>query len=328
MKLIPWTEIESFHNIRKYTKSHPEILNGNNVVYYLPKVKLHGTNAAVQVHYDGTVVAQSRTSLLVDGNDNAGFAKWVESNKTEWLKFKRNFVYFGEWFGTGIQKGVACSEINKKAFAVFAARSLDEGNDSLVVDPDELIYMVSPMDNLYVLPWYDQEIEVDWSSESDALTSKVEEINKWVGDVEKSDPWIKCVFNIDGTGEGLVFYPFSKQHRGAANYANLVFKAKGEAHKNIKTASPAQIDAASASDIKSFVDMVLTLARLEQGVTVVNGSLVFEMKTVGKFITWIQDDVKKECQDELDASELTFDAVKNALTTRARTWYLDNAKRL
>ena len=328
MKLIPWTEIESFHNIRKYTKSHPEILNGNNVVHYVPKVKLHGTNAAVQVHDDGTVVAQSRTSLLIDGNDNAGFAKWVESNKTEWLKFKRNFVYFGEWFGTGIQKGVACSEINKKAFAVFAARSLDEGNDLLVVDPGELIYMVSPIDNLYVLPWYGLGTEVDWSSESEQLAGNVKDINQCVDDVEKCDPWIKATFNIDGTGEGLVYYPCSKEHLGVVNYANLVFKAKGEAHKNIKVASPAQIDAAVASSVKDFVDMVLTLARLEQGVTAVNGSLVYEMKTVGKFITWIQDDVKKECQDEIDASELTFDAVKNSLTTRARAWYLDNAKRI
>lgn len=327
MKLIPWTEIESFHNIRKYTKSHPEILNGNNVVHYIPKVKLHGTNAAVQVHNDGTVVAQSRTSLLVDGNDNAGFAKWVESNKSEWLKCKRNFVYFGEWFGTGIQKGVACSEIGKKAFAIFAARSLDEGNDSLIVDPIDLYDMLC-IENAYVLPWYGSGIEVDWSAESEQLTSNVESINKWVDDVEKCDPWIKDIFNVDGTGEGLVFYPTSKEHLGVANYANLVFKAKGEAHKNIKVASPAQIDASAASSIKDFVDMVLTLARLEQGVTAVNGSLVYEMKTVGKFITWIQDDVKKECQDELDASELTFDAVKNSLTTRARTWYLDNAKRI
>lgn len=31
---ISWIEIESFHNIRKFTKAQPEILNNYNIVTY------------------------------------------------------------------------------------------------------------------------------------------------------------------------------------------------------------------------------------------------------------------------------------------------------
>ena len=58
MSIITWTEIEAFENIRKYTEAHPEILNGHSKVYYRAKVKLHGTNAGIQCHDNGDIIAQ------------------------------------------------------------------------------------------------------------------------------------------------------------------------------------------------------------------------------------------------------------------------------
>ena len=41
---------------------------------------------------------------------------------------------------------------------------------------------------------------------------------------------------------------------------------------------------------------------------------------------WCVDDVEKECQDELEASGLTFEQVKKPLGIKARAWYLNECK--
>lgn len=358
MPFMPWPEIEGFHNIRKFTapSAHPEILNGNSVVNYRCKVKLHGTNAAVQLHEKGEIVCQSRESIITPEKDNAGFARWVMTNKEKWNRAidkaytsgLLGYIIYGEWCGPGIQKGVAVANLPKKCFAVFAARIFSAtaapelGSDNLIVEPEELRDLVKGIPDVYVLDWHTRtchygcdtriyaQVNVDWSASSEELTKITEEINGWVSEVEASDPWTKEVFGIEGTGEGLVFYPCSKEHLGYANFSNLVFKAKGEKHKNIATAKPAQVDASVAAGIDAFVAMVLTEARLEQGATKVSadGALTYSMKDTGKFVSWVSADVEKETQDELTASGLTFKQVQKAISDKARAWYLAKAKAL
>lgn len=340
MSFVAWPEIEGFHNIRKFTASHPEILNGQSVVRYKCKVKLHGTNAAIQCHQDGNVITQSRTSEITPSNDNAGFARWVEENKDKW-NLRNNHVIYGEWIGPGIQKGVAVAQIPKKCFAVFAARSLEQP-DVLIVEPHDLQHIVSGIPDTYVLPWYNEGLEIDWSQSNEELTKALEPVNDWVAAIESNDPWVEATFGTKGTGEGLVFYPIGRAHEGYTNFSNLVFKAKGEKHKNIATAKPAQVDPAVAAGVDAFVDMVLTEARLEQGARAImgehkhedklsclfctTGQVQFDMKLVGKFIGWVSADVQKETQDELEASELTWKQVAKAVSDRARTWYLKKFK--
>lgn len=348
--MIPWPEIESFHNIRKYTAAHPEILNGQTVVKYLCKVKLHGTNAAIQCHQDGRVIAQSRTAELSVGNDNAGFARWVKDNEDKW-RLRNNHVIFGEWIGPGIQKGVAVSAIPKKSFAVFAARSM-ENPETLIVEPNDLKHIVSGIPDTHVIPWYTtaaylpydiiEDLNIDWSLSNEELTKVLEPINEWVAKIENQDPWVFDIFGVNGTGEGLVFYPVSYEHLKYTDFSNLVFKAKGEKHKNIATAKPAQVDASVAASVDTFVNMVLTEARLEQGARAVmgehkhedkltclfctTGQVQFDMKLVGKFISWVAADVQKETQDELEASKLDWKQVQKPVTDKARAWYLAKYK--
>lgn len=322
MSVITWTEIEGLHNIKKYAAAYPEILNGNSKVLYKAKVKLHGTNAGVQIRTDGSVVAQSRTTELTIENDNAGFAKWVASTEQFWKKVRSNLVIFGEWSGPGIQKGVALNQIPNKVFVVFAARNIDSNSDELIVEPEELQTLVQGIPDTYVLPWH-ASFEIDLNASGEELLPVVEDINKCVFLIEANDPWVESTFGVKGTGEGIVLYPSSKEHLGLKNFNNLVFKAKGEKHKNIKTAAPAQVNAEAAASIDQFVDMVLTEARLEQGA---GGN--YDMKSVAKFLTWISGDVQKETQDELEASGLTWDQVSKAITNKARAWYLAKARKL
>jgi RNA ligase len=333
---MAWPEIESFHNIRKFIRVDPnewfrakEQLSGTSIVAYKAKVKLHGTNAAVQVHTDGTIVCQSRTNIITPENDNAGFARWANSlcwpDNFAW-KSATGFILYGEWCGPGIQKGVAISEIPKKVFVVFAARPMN-GSDTLVVEPAQLIGLVEYIPDVYVLPWYDHTIDINWRQTDEDLTKSTTEINKWVLSVETSDPWVRNTFKVHGTGEGLVFYPASNAHLGWENFQNLVFKAKGEAHKNIKTAAPAQVSASVAADIDSFVELVLTEARLEQGArTVALSHGDYDQKQTGKFVAWCVADVEKETKDEMEASGLTWKQVQKPISTKAREWYLTKAR--
>lgn len=323
---IKWSEIEGFHNVFKTVRKYPELLREQSVVKYKAKIKIHGTNAAVQIKNDGSVVAQSRTSIISPSKDNAGFARWVEDNKDKWQNVSKNIIIFGEFAGPGIQSGVAVNKIPNKIFAVFSARRLNENGaeDELITDPVLLSDLVKDIPNVFVLPWHEKEFTLDFSKTKEDLSKDLEEINNIVLQIEKEDPWIKEIFNVSGIGEGLVFYPVSKDHIGAQNFSNLAFKAKGEKHKVVKTKSPVQVDAESVATIEQFVDLVLPEARLEQGVTQTStdGSLSFDIKLTGSFVNWIMKDVEKETQDELEASGLTWEQVKKYINDRARKWYV------
>lgn len=354
MTFYAWPEIEGFHNIRKFVRADPtdwwrskELLSGTSTVTYRCKVKLHGTNAAVQIHKDGTIVPQSRTNILTVQNDNAGFARWVMNNAKLWQDTRSNaraqVIVYGEWIGPGIQKNVAVSEIPKKCFAVFAARPLWDNiplGDELWVEPEILEEIVYGIPDTYVLPWYSlpchhgcdtnvaAKVDVDWRTSDEELTKSTAVINDWVAAIEANDPWVESTFGVKGTGEGLVFYPVSEHHLGFQNFQNLTFKAKGEKHKNIKTAAPAQVNPEVVASIDAFVDLVLTQARLEQGANATaKGAFTYDQRQTGKFVEWILNDVKKETQDELEASSLDWKQVQKPLSDKARSWYLTQARK-
>lgn len=347
MSIIPWTEIQGFHNVRKFIKVDPgewwrtkELLSGTSKVTYRSKVKLHGSNCAVQILMDGSIVCQSRTSIITPEDDYAGFAKWVKQNEAVWKDNQDNartqVIVYGEWIGPGIQKGVAVSEIPKKCFAVFAARPLDSNNlpleDELWTEPEILETVVAGIPDTYVLPWHSESLEIDWAAADDQLDAEVALINQWVMSVEANDPWVEKVFGIKGTGEGLVFYPVSEPHLGYENFVNLTFKAKGEKHRVIKAKEAVQVNPDVAANVDQFVELVLTEARLEQGLLVINPNIQqsgfnIDKSLTGKFVAWVWEDVQKETNDEREASGLKWEQLNKAITTKARTWYLDKAKK-
>jgi hypothetical protein len=77
--------------------------------------KLDGTNAAVVVLEDGDVYAQSRSRVITPGDDNFGFAAWVEANK-EQLRLLGPGYHYGEWWGKGIQRNYGLTE---RRFSLF-----------------------------------------------------------------------------------------------------------------------------------------------------------------------------------------------------------------
>lgn len=77
--------------------------------------KIDGTNAQVCIGDDGTVMAGSRTRWITQSDDNFGFAAWVEAHRSELLMLGPG-RHFGEWWGSGIQRGYG---LNEKRFSMF-----------------------------------------------------------------------------------------------------------------------------------------------------------------------------------------------------------------
>lgn len=323
-----WTEIQNFTNLNKSLERYPHHLPESKKVVYKSKVKLHGENHAVTVNPDGTLTPQSRGRVLAVEDDNNGFAKFVKSNESFFaaLKQDRTFTIFGELAGPGVKPGVAVSKIPNKIFAVFAIVYQDQSN-SIITDPKQLssfLFNDSSCKDVYVLPWYeDKSIEIDFSLSSTYLQSTIEIINNWVSDIEKCDPWVKETFNVEGTGEGLVFYP--NDVTSYETFSNLTFKAKGEKHATVEKAKPVQVDPNVANSVNEFANMVLTEARLVQGADTVNGSTTYLKRNVGSFIKWITTDVFKETKAEMEASNLDSKLVEKSLIEVAKSWYLSKA---
>lgn len=79
--------------------------------------KIDGTNAQVIVTADGEVAAASRSRLITPAQDNHGFAAWVEAHRTELLGLGEG-RHFGEWWGSGIQRGYGLPK-GEKRFSLF-----------------------------------------------------------------------------------------------------------------------------------------------------------------------------------------------------------------
>lgn len=81
--------------------------------------KIDGTNACVLVPatLDIPLAAQSRTRIITPGKstDNFGFAGWVEEHADE-LRGLGPGYHYGEWYGSGIQRGYG---LDHKRFALF-----------------------------------------------------------------------------------------------------------------------------------------------------------------------------------------------------------------
>lgn len=332
MSFNKWTSIEGFHNVRKAVNKY-DLHTGS--ITYRGKIKLHGTNAGIVIKPNGDVFAQSRSSIIGTGNDNAGFAAWVESTKDIWSEAcaRPQFTIYGEWCGKGIQKGVAITQIDSKQFAIFSIQIGDcdeDGNAEMIIDPTEIdnflfARFIELPYNAHILPWYGDEISVDYANTS-SLEIAAGRMNEAVEVVEACDPWVKEVFHIEGTGEGIVYYPISFETHGIINRQKLstfMFKAKGEKHKVVKTKRAVEIDPVVVASVDEFVALVVTDARLEQGAMEVNrGKLEFTPKLIGPFIGWFSKDVSKECADELEESGLEWKQVSKAVSNTARDWYL------
>jgi hypothetical protein len=309
--------IQSFHHIYRNVELYPTL--GTAPVTYRAKVKLHGLNTAVQIRSSG-IFAQSRNEVLGVGQGLCGgFAEWVDAQRDQFASLYRgeDFCIYGEWCGPGIMNKAAISQIPHKLWVPYLIQygASDDWRSRVVVNP--AAFPISRHPEIIVLDWYGPYLTIDWRDEG-WVRNAVEMVNRMVAEVEECDPFVRDHFGIKGIGEGLVFYPTT-----VASYermAQLLFKAKGEEHRVVRTKA-AQMKPEVVATIDAFVDLFVTEARLQQALNATGG--VAAKRYVGPFLAWIADDVRKESQLELAGSGLQWRMLKNPVKQAARRWYLE-----
>jgi len=333
-RMLKWTDIESLYNVRRSLVRAGQ----ERVIRYIAKVKLDGTNAAVQVATNGRICAQSRNNIITPDDDNHGFAKWADDNKEYFsgLANHQHTTIYGEWGGKGVQNGTSLSRLDHKVFVVFAIKYGGVKGQPAMLDINPITIgqkLGSKPDNMYVLPFYGDVVAANFI-DSKELEATAELLNQEVARVEECDPWVKETFGIEGTGEGLVYYPLEMDIvSGETNepmlidsftYSDLVFKAKGEKHKVKKDKKPVQINPEVAKSISDFVELVVTENRLNQMLEGVE----LDRKNTGTFIGKVSKDVSKESNAELDAAGLEWKQVAKEVTAAARVWFMTKCDKL
>jgi tRNA-binding EMAP/Myf-like protein len=334
VRLIPWPDIESLYNIRKYLVQN----NTARTVAYRAKVKIDGCCAGIQLppsnSNDQRVIPQSRNRILNPDQDNMNFAKWVVARydffmqvreRADKLGIKDHLTIFGEFSGLGIQKRTSISTIDRTILAIFAIQIGREAA-KFETDPETISSIIFPEaleDNkdVFVLPWHGNDIELSYDN-PEKLQDQAEVINEIVNDVEKCDPWVKDTFGIEGLGEGVVMYPIidGKTLIDRMDYTDLVFKAKGEKHKVVNAKKPAQINPEFVATINDFVNLMVTENRLEQVAQKVGE---YHKKNTGSFLKEFSQDVHKESKAELEDADLDWKQVSKAVGDKARKWWMN-----
>jgi hypothetical protein len=321
--VVSWSSIELLHNVVRTFRQLEQVTGEPPpVVTCRSKIKLHGTNCAVQI--GEALVCQGRTTLLEPGADHKGFATWVHAHAAWFRAIRPDTVVFGEWCGPGIEKGMAISKAPTKVFAVFAAQ-LGRGEDArVVVEPGELAALLpadGAPDALHVLPWEDDRFTVDFG-DRDSLERTATSLNDRIAAVEAGDPWVLRTFGVSGLGEGLVFYPVAADRpvpSDPESFAHWMFKAKGEKHRTTGSSVAVRVEPSSVASIDAFVTLMVTEARLEQGLSACGGAR--DPRKTGEFLAWIAADVKKESVAEREVAGLDWPMVERAVVARARAWY-------
>jgi hypothetical protein len=75
--------------------------------------KIDGTNACVCITEDGQFLTGSRSRWITPQDDNFGFAGWAEAHRDELMKLGPG-THFGEWWGSGIQRGYGLTNGEKR----------------------------------------------------------------------------------------------------------------------------------------------------------------------------------------------------------------------
>ena len=339
--MIKFPSIEQYRTVIRHVQTQSRYAgkdeNGNPIYdgsRALPRlkfrgtVKLHGTNAGIV--YDvasDSLTYQSRERELSLTSDNAGFmlaqmkyeGVWrdiasLAVNKVIQESPVTKVAIFGEWCGSGIQRGVALTQL-PKMFVIFAIKVVfeDETSRWLPVGEFDIHLPEFSIFNIDTFPTY--EVEIDFAF-PEISSNKMVEITEAV---EAECP-VGKYFNVSGIGEGVVWTCVSPGWNDSGTW----FKVKGEKHSTSKVKTLAAVDVEALESLKAFVDATVTEARLEQGLdNLVREQLKpFEMKSMGDFLRWVYNDVIKEEQDTIVANGIDPKKLGGVIANVARPWFV------
>jgi hypothetical protein len=334
-----FTHIESFQQVCKfveYANARPDT-DGNrkqtSKVSFRGTVKLHGTNAGVCCTSTG-ISTQSRSRVITPEDDNAGFSAFMqgpaqreaireiekEIRERQDLPDHQTICLYGEWCGPGIMKGTALNQLPSRQLVLFSVAVASSEADSSpryldVLTPFEDRFASAQIYSILDAPTYLIDVDFEDKEHKQASFKKMSEL---VDQVERVCPW-GARFGISGVGEGIVFTPIG-EHWGNSN---LFFKVKGDKHKVTSSRKKTlSIDPEVLGSLNDFLDYSMTENRLEQGIEVLKEKgLTVEMKSMGTYLKWVCEDIKRECALELEASGIDWNIASKAIASKARDWF-------
>ena len=335
MPFVKWPSINKFSDIYHWAQRQR-----TQTVTLRGKIKLHGTNAAIRVEADGSLVGQKRTSDVRIGDDNAGFAQWLSTVPYGVCQDLDSLIFFGEWAGPGVQAGDAVAAIDGKKFFIFAAGQIVDyeatedgeavtrtGVADAVIEPQLLQEMVESVfgDNpdIMVLPWYTEPRHVRIMDQTDAQDFITAATNLVDTVVAVEDPYIKETFGVSGVGEGIVFYALDQPD----HWRDWMFKVKSDAHTINKSKVRDHVAPEKPEGIDEFIDMFFTENRFQQMLTETCGG-VADRKQTGPFLKAVMSDVHKESINEVEIADFEWKDVAKYAVTKTRMWLFDEADRL
>lgn len=265
---------------------------------YRGTVKLHGTNASIVQGANGEISYQSRNRVLKVGDDNAGFVAHMSQHeetlralfshlrRAQNVPADQEIAVFGEWCGSGIQKGVAISQLPKR-FIIFAAHA-NEWLDIRVIPA----FGQASIWNIFMFPTW--EIEIDFAVPELAQNQMV----AITEEVERRCP-VGAMFGVEGIGEGVVWSPMTGDRS-----SKYWFKVKGEKHSASKVATLASVDVERIQNREALVLAIVTENRMEQGLDHIQRELglALQIQNIGAFLRWVFNDAVKEETDTIVAS--------------------------
>lgn len=338
MKLIKMPSIGQFRNIVRDVQhattfigldENEKPIYDNSIklptIKFTGTVKLHGTNASIC--YNGKEMwSQSKKNVISIGNDNAGFAFFVESNK-DYLEVKMSSLLnsiknaeevclYGEWAGKGIQKGVGISELEKR-FYMFSVKYKLVGEEDYkwIKDPQTLLSSIdnnNSIKSMYNFKTY--EIDIDFNSPKLYQNKLIEITDK----VEEECP-VSSYYNVCGIGEGIVWV-------GWYNDTKFEFKVKGEKHSKSKVKTLSPIDEEKENNKREFANYACPFWRLEQmyyeTFDIINGGTA-TIKGTGDFIRAVIKDVMKEDMDVMKERGLEPKEVNSYISKICKDWFMN-----
>jgi hypothetical protein len=103
------------------TMTITEKIDGTNAAVVIQASTLAGSEATSRTFYDSDtglgIWCQSRKRVIKPGDDNYGFAAWVQEHGNELLTLGEGYHY-GEWWGGGIQRNYGLDKDDKR-FSLF-----------------------------------------------------------------------------------------------------------------------------------------------------------------------------------------------------------------
>lgn len=300
---------------------------------FVGTTKLHGTHADIVFQPGGGIRYQSRNCYLTSESDSHGFAEfcdcrrpalhrmremieeaWSERHAESTISKDHPIVMAGEWIGTGIQKGMAVSQLSKR-FVLCGVKVngiwepiYEYGS---IGDADVGIYNIS-VGGIYHLDISLEDEGAAYMKEAEKLTMQIVE----------SCPFGK-VFGVDGSGEGIVWTPAS--HTALPNASELWYKTKLETFRTpvIKaqpTKDPTAVERSARA--KQFAEVICSEARMEQAWDYLRETgLEQSKKSMGSFLSWLWNDIEVEEKVEIQEADVGSDyKVEGARI--AKTWFL------